>query len=116
MLGLTVRYFKEVEDLCPKNDNQSAIESNDIFHTEWANNTAALTNHENSLKDLREEVQYRKSILTGFSKLEKIRGGRGVSGKCSMPADQGHHKPPKRDTSHYALPIHVYKMYLLLIH
>ncbi len=75
MLGLTVRYFKEVEDLCPKNDNQSAIESNDIFHTEWANNTAALlTNHENSLKDLREEVQYRKSILTGFSKLEKIEG------------------------------------------
>ena len=86
MLGLTVRFFKEVEDICRSNDQGETLKSNDDLYKQWESETLVVQSNTEICNKLKEEVQYRKEILKGFTKYNTRRSGRSLEDECDFPS------------------------------
>lgn len=86
MLGLTVRYFKDVEVICRKYDRTEVIEGDQEVYEEWEEKTREVYRKEEDMEGLKDEAEYMNSVLDGFVKCKNnVDVNKGLSEKCSMP-------------------------------
>ncbi len=91
MLGLTVRFYKEVEGIARRADGEElftneGMKPDDRVFKEWEEQTGKVKDLERDVEGMREELEYRESMLEGFEKSRESKSGKGLSDKCAMPA------------------------------
>ncbi|XP_071948723.1 uncharacterized protein [Antedon mediterranea] len=83
MLGLTVRFYKQIEDIARTADGSKNVEENATF-VEWNMKTEEVKEIEEKTELSKADLRYQVSLLEGFRKCMNGNRGNGLSDKCAL--------------------------------